>query len=327
VDTDATIQLPPDNFLTPEGSQNSISYSEVIASAWDLFTKNLFKLFSFFLIPYIIPLIALIPAFAAYKYVEGNVQLQQEIFTSLIFTGLPPMWVIISVMVFILVFGVVWIILQTFSLAAMIITTLADGHMSIRQAYRESRPFFWRYLALTLVTGLISTLYLPLLIIPSLVIAVYFSISMPVFIAERTTVKQAILRSFTYIQGNFWKVLGIFATWAIVALPIGMILDAIVENSEVVPVIIIAMIIRFLLSLIFGTLFVCLATSVYKAIKAKKPVIEVTVKMSYFVYPAILGLLLFIALALYIISLPPVPAPSAPLLPASISTSTSELMR
>lgn len=76
----SVISLAPDAVLTPEASpEKSISYGEVMASAWNIFTKNLLKFFSFLLIPYIVPLVALIPIICAYFYMSAHVELQQEI--------------------------------------------------------------------------------------------------------------------------------------------------------------------------------------------------------------------------------------------------------
>ncbi len=297
INTDATISLKPEQMITPgDTNGSSISYGDVMMVAWNMFTKRVFKLSSLLLIPYIAPFLAIITGFLVFRYIVNDPQLLQSVMLHTYTVGYPPVWLISVVGSILLTFGFIWLVLQNWSMAAITHMTLVSGDMGIRQSYRETKTFLWRFIALILCMGLFVFLYFPLLIVPAIVMSIYFAVAMQVFVAEKTTVKQALLRSFTYIKGNFWSVAGLVATWAIVTMPIGMILDVIIDNSEITGVVFITAIIRFVLSLIFAAFFMCLTTAIYKALRSQKTEINVTTKISYFVYPAIVGLVVWVLL-------------------------------
>ncbi len=295
--SDTTISLNPEQMITPEGSKaQSISYGEVMTDAWRMFTEKMWKLFSLLLVPYVVPAIAALIGFGLFSYINSNPELLRDIMLHTFTFGYPPVWLIATVGSLMLILGVVWFIIQSWSLAAMVHTTLSAEKIGVRQAYKDSKSYFWKFTVLMFVMGIITILYLPLLLLPALIVGIYFIVAMQVFVSEKVGVKESLLRSFEYVKGNFWKMFGLLATWTVIAMPVSAVFDSIVENSEVMGVVIFAAVIRFILSLVFTAFFMCIASVAYKALRAKKTILNVTAKFSYFVYPAIVGAILFIVM-------------------------------
>lgn len=297
-DSGSAISLEPDGVFTNNGQKtDSISYGEVMASAWNTFRSRVFKLLSIILIPYIALLLGALSIFGLYYYINTNPEILQEVIISMFSTGLPPQWLLINIVAIVLVTFIAWIMMQAWSMAAMITMSLSHDAIGVKKAFKEARSIYWKFFAVAAAVGLFVFFYLPLLIIPGIVIGVYFSIAMQVFIAERVSVKQSLLRSYTYIRGNFWKVLALVASWAVVSMVVGTIFDVFVDNLEPGIVLLVAGILRFVFSILMTTFFVCMSASMYKAIKEKKHSITVNTKISYFVYPTILGLAVYVVLA------------------------------
>jgi len=74
--------------------------------------------------------------------------------------------------------------------------------------YKETRPWFWPYLGLSLLSALFVLLWSLLLIIPGIIYAVFYSFAAFVFFFEDKRGRAAIRRSTELVTGYWWPVFG-----------------------------------------------------------------------------------------------------------------------
>lgn len=110
-----------------------------------------------------------------------------------------------------------WSIFILITLAVVVVNifmgialTLAvdNRSLTVAGAYRASRPFFWRYIGLSLLMTLILTIAFILLIIPGVILSVWFVFATFVLILENGGVIESLKRSREYVRGKWWGVFG-----------------------------------------------------------------------------------------------------------------------
>ncbi len=79
-----------------------------------------------------------------------------------------------------------------------------------KETYRETKPLFWPYIGLSLLTGLLIFLWALLLIIPAIIFSVFYSLAVYVLFFEGKRGMSAISRSKALVKGYFWPVFGRF---------------------------------------------------------------------------------------------------------------------
>ena len=103
---------------------------------------------------------------------------------------------------------------------AITITQIASAKgqkMEFDDAIKQARPIVWRYLGLTLLTGLSVVLGLVLLIIPGLLAAFFFSMATYIFLDKKTGVTEAMRKSYELVKNNWVLVLSLFVVNAVVS--------------------------------------------------------------------------------------------------------------
>lgn len=104
-----------------------------------------------------------------------------------------------------------------------------------RELYRQTSDWFWPYLGLSLLTGIMVLLWMLLLIIPGIIYAVLYGFAGYVLFFEGKRGWAALKRSVDLVTGYWWPVagrllvLGIFV-WAISAI-LAMPVNAMIEGS------------------------------------------------------------------------------------------------
>jgi hypothetical protein len=105
------------------------------------------------------------------------------------------------------------------------------------ETYKETKQLFWRYIGLSLLTGLLVLLWALLLIIPGIIFAFIYSFAIYALFFEDKRGMAAISRSKEIIKGYFWPVVGrLFflglATWLLMLI-LAAPLAGMPENSLV----------------------------------------------------------------------------------------------
>lgn len=103
-----------------------------------------------------------------------------------------------------------------------------------KELFKDSKDLFWPYLGVSILTAVLILLWSLLLIIPGIIFAVFYSLSIYVFFSENKKGMDAIKRSKQLVSGYFWPVLGRIAFFFLLAMVFSFIISipAIPLNSE-----------------------------------------------------------------------------------------------
>lgn len=82
----------------------------------------------------------------------------------------------------------------------------------------------FRYLFISLVLGLIVTIGIVLLIIPSVVFGVWYSFSIFLVLDKNLNIREALRQSKKMVRGRFWKVLGRYSIFGLIGFLISLII-------------------------------------------------------------------------------------------------------
>lgn len=94
-----------------------------------------------------------------------------------------------------------------------------------KELFKDSKDLFWPYLGVSILTAVLILLWSLLLIIPGIIFAVFYSLSIYVFFSENKKGMEAIKRSKQLVSGYFWPVLGRIAFFFLVALIFSLIIS------------------------------------------------------------------------------------------------------
>jgi len=93
--------------------------------------------------------------------------------------------------------------------------------------YKTSKRWLWSYLGAAIITGLLTGLGFVLLIIPGIIIAVWFSFASFVVVNENLSPIAALKASRNYVRGKFWAVLGRWALFFLVTMGASVVVNLI----------------------------------------------------------------------------------------------------
>lgn len=122
-------------------------------------------------------------------------------------------WEIITVVIFILISIVVNIMM-----GVALILVASGRSTTFMDAYNSSIKYLWRYFLVGLVGGLAVFFGLILLIVPGIILAVWFSQAYMITVLEDKGVINSLKKSKEYVTGRWWAV-----AWRIVFLIIALI--------------------------------------------------------------------------------------------------------
>lgn len=84
-----------------------------------------------------------------------------------------------------------------------------DGRVqAIGEAYRRSFGYFVRYVGLSIVTSILLMIGFVLLLIPGIILMVWFAFANFVLVLENTGIRAALRQSREYVRGRWWGVFG-----------------------------------------------------------------------------------------------------------------------
>lgn len=232
---------------------------ELLTMAWGLYKQRFWALLLVFLIPSVLAAgIGMITAGMVEAMIGGSVNM-------MVIVGMAALWAVI---------GLVVVPLQTAAIMYMI-----DGikaKVGIKEAFVKARGKILPYWQLMILEGLIvAGAFLPL-IIPGLILSVWFMFSIYVVVFENLGGLKAMMRSREYVKGRWWAVLGRQMYGSLIYLGIIIILSTVTAilsggNKET------AKSLENLVNLILlplTPLFMVYAYLIYKNLKAITPIAE-----------------------------------------------------
>ena len=112
--------------------------------------------------------------------------------------------------------------------AIMAIAKVVDGKkIEVNKVFKNAWKIYWKFLLFSVVAGLIFLLGFALLIIPGIILLVWFTFSRFILIEKGMSIKESLLKSKAMVRGLFWKVLWRVIVFGLFSLFIEIILSAI----------------------------------------------------------------------------------------------------
>ncbi|MBL7155985.1 MAG: hypothetical protein ISS87_00035 [Candidatus Pacebacteria bacterium] len=232
----------------PVSETKLIGVGDLLKKSWRIYKSRFWTFFGIVAIPLII--VFLIFVFLGFLGLASLLALQE--------LGFIPLLFLIVTFILIAFFAGTWP-----QIALLYAIKEKEQAISIVEAFKKSWRKIIPYLWISSLTGIAIFLGFILLIIPSFIFAIWFSLSSYVFIDEDKRGFKALSRSKQLVRGNWWQVawrfLGLSMILMIVLLPATFILEAL--NISFVSQII---------SLIAGPFFTIYGFLVYKDLKRIK---------------------------------------------------------
>lgn len=88
-----------------------------------------------------------------------------------------------------------------------LIIAISDEKINTKEAYKKSKGMILEYVILSLLSFLVVIGGTALLIIPGIILSIYFSFSIFIFVGEGERRFNALSKSFNYIKGYWWSIL------------------------------------------------------------------------------------------------------------------------
>lgn len=187
----------------------------ILKAAVSLWWKNLDKILKIYwegIKPILVPLaVSAILAFLAFVVLkEGPLSIAVKILA--------------SVSAFVTLIFAIYFVTRTYIGVFLLIKK--DYKDEALETFKETKPLFWPYIGLSLLTALLVLCWALLLIIPGIIFSVLYSFAIYAFFFEGKKDMEAIRRSRALAKGYFWPIFGRFMLMGIIVLCFTMILSA-----------------------------------------------------------------------------------------------------
>ncbi len=123
------------------------------------------------------------------------------------------------------VYGVLMVLVMISSvlMSAALILAVNNPAMGVKEAYKAAMKFFWSYIGLSILMSLIILIGFLLLIIPGIILSVWFAFASYVLVLENAGVVDSLRRSREYVRGRWWGVFGRLILMSLVAFAVSVI--------------------------------------------------------------------------------------------------------
>lgn len=141
-------------------------------------------------------------------------------------TGNPTANTDVGTAVFLITLGVSLVLgsVLTGMLTIAITQDVIGVRLGVGDVWRRVRPRIWRLLGLVLITSVVPVLGLALCLAPGIWLWGMWAVAVPALMAEGTTVRGALGRSWLLVRGSFWRVWGIRALGVLISSIVGQFL-------------------------------------------------------------------------------------------------------
>lgn len=139
-------------------------------------------------------------------------------------------------LILIVLLGIVYGVLAVFFGISLVNLFGNDEHIVFKQYFAMAKPYFWPYIWVSVLSGIIVMGGLALLIIPGLLFWVWFSMAPYVMVLENRWGMEALMRSKQLVRDRFWGVVGrlFLIIIAVIALTIPLIIVSAIFKDNII---------------------------------------------------------------------------------------------
>jgi hypothetical protein len=165
-----------------------ISPFDLLKQSWDIFIKRYAVFFGIILIPALYLVAGKILSFAFINILKVN---NNEI-------G----FVLVSDFLVVLLF------LLFFWSQVSLLYAIVNQKAGVNESYKKGKNLLWAYIVLSLFNSMIVFGGFVVFLIPGIIFSVWLSLAVFVFMEENEKQEKAILKSYEYVRGHWWPILG-----------------------------------------------------------------------------------------------------------------------
>jgi len=185
-----------DNQVQNPGGMSSIGY--LFSQSWVIYKKKFWQLIGMSLLPGLVGFVGgfLAAIIAIVVGLTGNAK--AVYITLIIVFGL------------LAIAGFLFLVFLSVSASAATYILVRDNEkdVSLKNAFMEGARYFWRFLIISLLLGIIIMLWTLLFIIPGIIFGLYYSFAAWVLINEQKEDMSALRRSKELVKKHWWAVFG-----------------------------------------------------------------------------------------------------------------------
>ncbi len=120
----------------------------------------------------------------------------------------------------------IYVVLSVLMTVALILA-INDNSITAKEAYRRAWPYFWRYIGLSLLMSIIMMVGFLLLIIPGIILSVWFAFATFVLVLENGAIVESLKKSREYTRGKWWAIFGRLIAMSVFVLLLSMLISTI----------------------------------------------------------------------------------------------------
>ena len=207
-----------------ENKEKIIKSLALLKETWQTYIKNLLKFLEVFLygILGMVPMFVLISLFFVYG-LSGWAQK--------VSTGINLILLLVGIILFI--FSLYLAIVYSVRMKVASILLLKNNFTSAKSNLQEAKPYFVKFLGVSLLTVVLIIAWGFLLIIPAIIFGIYYGFATYILVAEDSRPFTAVERSYDLVRGYFWPVFGRLALVSVIGIIIYSIISKPTAQMEI----------------------------------------------------------------------------------------------
>ena len=182
---------------------------DLIKETWQVYQKNLLKFIEVFVYGLVglIPLLTVLLLFFVYNI------------TGLADSASFSTNLILGILAFAgLVYGIYLALVYSIRTKVASILLIKNDFTSAKENFKEAKPYFIRFLGVSLLLVVLVIAWGFVFIIPALIFAIYYGFAQYVLVIEDKRPFTSVERSYDLVRGYFWPVLGRLALISVIAI-------------------------------------------------------------------------------------------------------------
>jgi len=196
--------------------ENIIKSVDLIKESWAIYQKNVLKFIEVFVYGLVglVPMFAILLLFFAYN-ITGLVQIV-------------PLYVniILGIITFVTFVASIYLaVVYGIRTKVASILLLKNNFTSAKENFNEAKPYFAKFLGVSLLLVVLILAWAFALIVPALIFAVYYGFAQYILIAENKRPFTAIERSYDLVRGYWWPTFGRLTLLAVMGIIVYVILS------------------------------------------------------------------------------------------------------
>lgn len=126
-------------------------------------------------------------------------------------------------LVLLFIFIIIYLIISVLLSISYVHISLAKKETSWKNVFKVARNFFWKYLGISILMGILLILLYLLLIIPGIIFTVYWIFAIYILMNEKLGIWESLKKSKQIVKGRWWRVFGYFLLLMLIIMAVSIV--------------------------------------------------------------------------------------------------------